>query len=257
MKLQSPYLLDETAIITGSGNGIGKALAFELAAEGAKVFLVDADEQKLAGTLAELHAQGREARAATIDLSLAGSAQQVIDQARSAFGPIHMVVHSASPPRRESDTWRNVTSEIWDAMYHVNVKSGFELARLAGQHMIDEGIAGRMVYLTSLHAHTPRNLPHYATSKAAMLMLVKELAKAWARHGIRINALTPGAIAAGGFKPAGDLALKIPMQRLGTAQDVAAMGLTLLIDRFSGYVTGTELVVDGGLSVFNWFDPAD
>lgn len=88
-----------------------------------------------------------------------------------------------------------------------------------------------------------------------MLMLVKELAKAWAQHGIRINALTPGAIAAGGFKPAGDLALKIPMQRLGSAQDVAAMGLTLLIDRFSGYVTGTELVVDGGLSVFNWFDP--
>jgi len=255
MNLHSPYLLDETAIITGSGNGIGKALAFELAAEGAKVFLVDVNEQKLADTLAELHAKGHEAKGATIDLSLAGSAQQVIDQARSAFGPIHMVVHSASPPRRESDTWRTVTSDVWDAMYHVNVKSGFELARLAGQHMIDEGIAGRMVYLTSLHAHTPRNLPHYATSKAAMLMLVKELAKAWARHGIRINALTPGAIAAGGFKPAGDLALKIPMQRLGTAQDVAAMGLTLLIDRFSGYVTGTELVVDGGLSVFNWFDP--
>jgi 3-oxoacyl-[acyl-carrier protein] reductase len=255
MKLQSPYLNDETAIITGSGNGIGRALALEVAAEGARVFLVDSDKQKLADTLAELDAKGHQANGAVIDLSLAGSAQQVLDQARSAFGPIHMVVHSASPPRRETDTWRTVTSEIWDEMYHVNVKTGFELARLVGQHMIDEGIAGRMVYLTSLHAHTPRNLPHYATSKAAMLMLVKEMAKAWARHGIRINALTPGAIAAGGFKPAGDLALKIPMQRLGSAQDVAAMGLTLLIDRFSGYVTGTEVVVDGGLSVFNWFDP--
>jgi len=257
MKLQSPYLSDETAIITGAGNGIGKALAFEVAAEGAKVFLIDADQRKLADTLAELHAKGHEAKGDAIDLSLAGSAQQVFNQAHAAFGPLHMVVHSASPPRRESDTWRTVTSEIWDAMYHVNVKSGFELARLVGQHMIAEGIAGRMVYLTSLHAHTPRNLPHYATSKAAMLMLVKEMAKAWARHGIRINALTPGAIAAGGFEPAGDLALKIPMQRLGSAQDVAAMGLTLLIDRFSGYVTGTELVVDGGLSVFNWFDPVE
>ena len=255
MKPQSPYLTDESAIITGSGNGIGRALAFEVAGEGARVFLVDSNEQKLADTLAELHAKGHEAQGAVIDLSLAGSAQQAVDQARAAFGSIHMVVHSASPPRREADTWRTVTREIWDEMYHVNVKTGFELARLVGQHMIDEGIAGRMVYLTSLHAHTPRNLPHYATSKAAMLMLVKELAKAWARHGIRINALTPGAIAAGGFKPAGDLALKIPMQRLGSAQDVAAMGLTLLIDRFSGYVTGTEVVVDGGLSVFNWFDP--
>ena len=257
MKLQSPYLSDQTAIITGAGNGIGRALAFEVAAEGAKVFLIDTDQQKLADTLAELQAKGHSANGAVIDLALTGSAQQVMDQARAAFGSIHMVVHSASPPRRESDTWRTVTSEIWDAMYHVNVKSGFELARLAGQHMIAEGIGGRMVYLTSLHAHTPRNLPHYATSKAAMLMLVKEMAKAWARHGIRINALTPGAIAAGGFKPEGDLALKIPMQRLGSAQDVAAMGLTLLIDRFSGYVTGTELVVDGGLSVFNWFDPVE
>ena len=255
MKPQSPYLTGETAIITGSGNGIGRALALEVAGEGARVFLVDSAEKKLADTLAELHTKGYEAKGAVIDLSLAGSAQHALDQARAAFGSIHMVVHSASPPRREADTWRTVTSEIWDEMYHVNVKSGFELARLAGQQMIDEGIAGRMVYLTSLHAHTPRNLPHYATSKAAMLMLVKEMAKAWARHGIRINALTPGAIAAGGFKPAGDLALKIPMQRLGSAQDVAAMGLTLLIDRFSGYVTGTEVVVDGGLSVFNWFDP--
>jgi 3-oxoacyl-[acyl-carrier protein] reductase len=255
MKNQSPYLSEETAIITGSGNGIGRALAFEVAGEGAQVFLVDSNGQKLEETLAELRAEGHQAKGAVIDLALAGSAQQVLDQARTAFGPIHMVVHSASPPRREADTWRTVTSEIWDEMYHVNVKTGFELARLTGQHMIDEGITGRMVYLTSLHAHTPRNLPHYATSKAAMLMLVKEMAKAWARHGIRINALTPGAIAAGGFKPASDLALKIPMQRLGSAQDVAAMGLTLLIDRFSGYVTGTEVVVDGGLSVFNWFDP--
>ena len=257
MKLQSPYLVDETAVITGAGNGIGRALAFEVAAEGARVFLTDSDENRLAETLTELHAKGYEAKAAVIDLSIAGSAQRVVDQARAAFGSIHMVVHSASPPRRETDTWRTVSSDIWDQMYHVNVKSGFELARSAGQHMIEEGIAGRMVYLTSLHAHTPRNLPHYATSKAAMLMLVKEMAKAWARHGIRINALTPGAIAAGGFKPAGDLALKIPMQRLGSAKDVAAMGLTLLIDRFSGYVTGTELVVDGGLSVFNWFDPVE
>ena len=255
MKRQSPYLVGETAIVTGAGNGIGKALAVEVASEGANVFLVDIDPQKLSDSVSELQALGYKSKGAVIDLALSGAAQQVFDQAQTAFGALHMVVHSASPPRRETDTWRTVSSDTWDAMYHVNVKFGFELARLVGQHMIEEKIAGRMVYLTSLHAHTPRNLPHYATSKAAMLMLVKELAKTWARHGIRINALTPGAIAAGGFKPAGDLALKIPMQKLGTAQDVAAMGLTLLIDRFSGYVTGTELVVDGGLSVFNWFEP--
>ncbi len=101
MKLQSPYLSNETAIITGAGNGIGKSLAFEVAAEGANVFLIDTDQQKLADTLSELRAKGYQANAAMIDLSLAGSAQQVLDQARAAFGSIHMVVHSASPPRRE------------------------------------------------------------------------------------------------------------------------------------------------------------
>ncbi len=256
MKLKSPYLSGENAIITGAGNGIGKALAFELASEGAALFLIDINSEHLNSCLAELQTLGHQAQGAAIDLSKSDAAQQVYEQARQALGSIHMVVHSASPPRRETDTWRTVSSEVWDAMYHVNVKFGFELARLVGEHMIEEKIAGRMVYLTSLHANTPRNLPHYATSKAAMMMLVKELAKAWARYGIRINALTPGAIAAGGFKPAGDLALKIPMQRLGTAQEVAAMGLTLMIDRYSRYVTGTELVVDGGLNVFNWFDPA-
>jgi 3-oxoacyl-[acyl-carrier protein] reductase len=256
MKLKSPYLSGENAIITGAGNGSGKALAFELASEGATLFLIDINSEHLNSCLAELQTLGHQAQGAAIDLSKFDAAQQVYEQARQALGSIHMVVHSASPPRRETDTWRTVSSEVWDAMYHVNVKFGFELARLVGEHMIEEKIAGRMVYLTSLHANTPRNLPHYATSKAAMMMLVKELAKAWARYGIRINALTPGAIAAGGFKPAGDLALKIPMQRLGTAQEVAAMGLTLMIDRYSRYVTGTELVVDGGLNVFNWFDPA-
>ena len=97
MKRQSPYLSNETAIITGAGNGIGKALAFEVAAEGAKVFLVDSDAQKLGDTVTELKAQGYQANAGVIDLSLADSAQQVFEQARAAFGPIHMMVHSASP----------------------------------------------------------------------------------------------------------------------------------------------------------------
>jgi len=113
-----------------------------------------------------------------------------------------------------------------------------------------------MLLLTSLHSGTPRNLPHYASAKAGMLMLVKELAKALGAHGIRVNALTPGAVAAGGFKPDAGLAAKIPLGRLATADDIAAMGLAVLSEKFGRYVTGADVVVDGGLALHNWFEPA-
>jgi 3-oxoacyl-[acyl-carrier protein] reductase len=86
-------------------------------------------------------------------------------------------------------------------MYRVNVSEGFHMARHLAKDLIARAMPGRMLFVTSLHATTPRNLLHYSTSKSAMLMLVKELARSLARHGIRVNALTPGAIAAGGFKP--------------------------------------------------------
>ena len=122
--------------------------------------------------------------------------------------------------------------------------------------MIDQKICGRMLYLTSLHAGSPRNLPHYSTSKAGMLMLVKELAKALGAHGIRVNALSPGAVAAGGFKPAAGMAESIPMGRLGTSDDIASMGVAILSDKYAGYVTGADIVVDGGISLHNWFAPS-
>jgi 3-oxoacyl-[acyl-carrier protein] reductase len=88
-------------------------------------------------------------------------------------------------------------------------------------------------------------------------MLMKELARALGPAGIRVNAIAPGAIPGGGFAadvPA--LQAKVAMGRLGTPDDIAGMALALLNDRFSGYVTGTTVAVDGGLALFNWIDPA-
>jgi 3-oxoacyl-[acyl-carrier protein] reductase len=110
---------------------------------------------------------------------------------------------------------------------------------------------------TSMLASTsrgPRNLPHYSTAKAALTMLVRELAKTLGRFGIRVNALVPGAIAAGGFVADPSLARHIPLGRLGRSEDLAPMALALLSNRVSAYVTGAAIVVDGGLSLTNWFD---
>src|SRR5215470_7824052 len=140
-------------------------------------------------------------------------------------------------------------------MHAVNLEAGFHLARELARKLIAAKAPGSFLFLTSLHAGTPRNLPHYSTSKAAMAMLVKELAKTLGRYGIRVNALVPGAIAAGGFVADPALAKHIPLGRLGQSDDLAPMALAVLSNRISAYITGAAIVVDGGLSLTNWFDP--
>lgn len=250
------WLHGENALVTGAGNGIGRAMAIGLAREGARLLLAEVDPARGAEALAAVQAAGGTAEFIQVDLSVRGAAEGLAAEAVKRLGNVAMLVHSASPPRHEKDTLMMVDDATWDAMHEVNLRSGFVLGRNLARHMIDAKLAGRMVYLTSLHSGTPRNLPHYATAKAGMVMLVKELAKALGAHGIRVNALTPGAVAAGGFKPSADLAAKIPLGRLASAEDIAAMGLVLLSQRHAGYVTGTDVVVDGGISLHNWFPPA-
>jgi NAD(P)-dependent dehydrogenase (short-subunit alcohol dehydrogenase family) len=122
--------------------------------------------------------------------------------------------------------------------------------------MQKRGAKGRLLFITSLHAESPRNLPHYSAAKAGQTMVVRELARHFGPAGIRVNAIAPGAIPGGGFNAgAYDFDGKIALGRLGTAADLAGPALALLSDRFSGYVTGTTLVVDGGLDQFNWIKP--
>ncbi|MEN0075610.1 MAG: SDR family oxidoreductase, partial [Paracraurococcus sp.] len=157
--------------------------------------------------------------------------------------------------RQEGETALAVSPEAWRQMVAVNLEAGFQLGQLAGRHMRDTaagGPRGRMLYVTSLHAGSPRNLPHYSASKAGLTMVMQELARALGPHGIRVNAIAPGAIAGGGFQADPALAARIALGRLGQAEDVARMAVALLADRFSAYVTGTTVVVDGGLALSNW-----
>jgi 3-oxoacyl-[acyl-carrier protein] reductase len=140
-------------------------------------------------------------------------------------------------------------------MHAVNIDAGFHLARELARALIAARAPGSFLMLTSLHADTPRNLPHYSTAKAALAMLVKELAKTLGRFNIRVNALVPGAIAAGGFVADPALARHIPLGRLGKSEDLAPMALAILSNKISGYVTGAAFVVDGGIALTNWFEP--
>ncbi|MBR0646095.1 SDR family NAD(P)-dependent oxidoreductase [Plastoroseomonas hellenica] len=242
-------LLDgDTALVTGAASGIGRGIARALAGEGARLLLSD-----VSGDAGQALAQELGAAFIAADLTDPAAARALFVEAERALGTVSILVHSASPRRREEQTMLAVTEAEWDAMVNVGLRAGFVLGQAAGVHMKARGVNGRMLFITSLHAHSPRNLPHYSATKAGQTMLVKELARALGGDGIRVNAIAPGAIPGGGF--AADVAAlqkKIPLGRTGTPEDIAGMAVALLSDRFSRYVTGTTVAVDGGLALYNW-----
>jgi NAD(P)-dependent dehydrogenase (short-subunit alcohol dehydrogenase family) len=140
-------------------------------------------------------------------------------------------------------------------MLEVNLNAGFLIAQALGRHMVEKTVKGRMLIVTSLHAWSPRNLPHYSAAKAGQTMVVRELARALGPHGIRVNAIAPGAIPGGGFAAPQALADKIALKRFGRPEEVAALAVAVLSERFGSYVTGATLAVDGGIALHNWIDP--
>jgi len=258
MSLLSPAFdpAHDAALVTGAGNGIGRAIAQALVGEGVRTVFADVSEERVT---AAVKASARPELASPFvgDLANPAAREALLKHARAALGRVSHFVHSASPPRREADHAMAVSTEIWAEMHAVNLEGGFHLARELARELIAAKAPGSFLLLTSLHAGTPRNLPHYSTAKAGMAMLVKELAKTFGRHSIRVNALVPGAIAAGGFVADPSLAKHIPLGRLGQAEDLAPMALAVLSNRVSAYVTGAAIVVDGGLSLTNWFEPPE
>jgi 3-oxoacyl-[acyl-carrier protein] reductase len=163
-------------------------------------------------------------------------------------------VHAASPPRKESQTATQVTESEWREMLEVNLNAGFLIGQRLGNHMREQKIRGRMLFVTSLHAESPRNLPHYSASKAGQTMVMKELARALGPAGIRVNALAPGAVPGAGFKGSPELVQRIALGRVAKPEDIAPMAVAVLSERFGAYVTGATIVVDGGLALYNWLE---
>jgi len=231
-----PLLQSDTALVTGTGGGIGLAIAQALEDEGARVLRADVKDA---------------------DLSQPGAAGKLAESAIRTLGQVSLFVHAASPPRRETQTALAVTEAEWRAMLEVNLNSGFLIAQALGRHMREKKIRGRMLFVTSLHADSPRNLPHYSASKAGQTMVMKELARALGPDGIRVNAIAPGAVPGAGFKGSPGLVDKIALGRLGTPADIAPMAVAILSEKYGAYMTGATVVVDGGIALYNWIDPLE
>jgi glucose 1-dehydrogenase len=254
MKIKPLFdLTGRTALITGSSQGIGRAIAFALAEHGAKVLIHCRDEVDQAQEVAtEIREMGAEAGVIFYDLGLEDAGPQIAAEAKRLFGPTHILVLNASYQIRKK--WEEVTSDEFSQQVNINLRSSLQLI----QHLVGgmaEGKWGRILTIGSVQQAKPHpQMPVYAATKAAQVNLVKNLAQQLAGQGITVNNLAPGVI----MTPRNEEALSDPAYRLqvaaripvgffGEPYDCAALALLLCSDA-GRYITGADMPVDGGMS---------
>jgi len=241
----SAPLAGSTALVTGGARRIGRAIALALASSGANVAITYRDSQPEAEeTVRALAAFGVEAFAVRTDLTDAESIRQSVAAVVEEFGQLDILVNNAG--LFEAAALEEITAEQWDRIFATNTRAPFLVAQAAYPHL--RATRGRIVNIGSLGGSHPWvTHAHYCTSKAALHMLSQTMAKAWAPE-VSVNCVVPGMIAQGEVDPAyARFAEKTPMQRNGTAEDVAAA--VLFFATGPHFITGQLLTVDGGLGL--------
>ena len=247
-------LAGKTAAITGGDQGIGRAIAERLAADGSDVALCyrsnRAGAQEVVAAITQL---GRRAAAIQCDVGKVADGQRFIGSAVEQLGKVDILINNAGLERR-ADFW-DVSEADYDAVLNVNLKGLFFLTQAFVRHRMAVKSGGKVINISSVHEELP--FPHFASycvSKGGVKMLSRNLSIELAPLGITINSIAPGAIETPINKnllndPAKLNALlqNIPLRRLGQAGDVASLASFLASDEAS-YITGTTLFVDGGLT---------
>jgi NAD(P)-dependent dehydrogenase (short-subunit alcohol dehydrogenase family) len=245
------------ALVTGAASGIGRATARLLVEHGARVAIVDVDGDSAYQAAEEIRAAtGGQVIPIQADVADAAAITRTVQTTTAAFGALEILINNAAiaaGPRSSSDA---IDSERWEHYFRVDFWAYLEFARAAAPWL--ERSRGVVVNNASSSgvASTPGAAP-YATAKAAVIMLTRQLAAEWGPRGIRVNAVSPGIIATGFGRPPDqrhvvDPAVRarhehyIPLGRGGVADDVARVILFLCSD-LAGYVTGQNIVIDGGL----------
>lgn len=240
-------LAGRRALITGGAKRIGKALALALAEAGADVAITyRGSAAEAQATVAELEALGVKAIALPCDVADESSVQQAVAAVVDRLGGLDLLVNNAGA--FETAALESITVEQWDAMFNTNTRGPFLMAKAAYPYLKTAAGGGRVINIGSLGGIQPwATHAHYCTSKSALHMLSHTMAKAWAPQ-ISVNCVAPGMIVWGEVNPAYEhFAHKTPMQRNGSAADVAAA--VLFFATAPSFITGQLLTVDGGLGL--------
>jgi NAD(P)-dependent dehydrogenase (short-subunit alcohol dehydrogenase family) len=254
----------QVAIVTGAGQGIGRAIALRLSQDGMNLVLADLQGDAVAHVAEEIRAGGGEAVALALNILLADDRQRMVETALSTFHRLDALVNNAGVQRIALPL--DVSEEHWDIVMNVNAKATYFCCQLALKYMIDQR-SGRIVNMASVAGKMASTTYHpiYNASKAAVLAITKTLALYSAKHGVRVNAVCPGMIETPmqdvvdrevaritGQTPVeirAERNARIPFGYMGDGADVAAI-VSFLVGPDSRYMTGQALNADGGILTY-------
>jgi citronellol/citronellal dehydrogenase len=249
----------KVAVVTGGGSGIGRCIAHELAALGAKVVVSGRKIEKLELVVTEIRDAGGKADLVTCNIRDEDEVRALCEGTAKTHGSLDLLVNNAggqfmSPPQ-------SISLKGWKAVIDTNLTGTFLMCREARRaHMERHG--GAIVNIVADFWNGMPMMSHTGAARAGVVNLTKSLALSWAVNGIRVNSVAPGIIKSSGLKnypkPITDMLDKfsgdIPAKRLGTEAEVSA-AVTYLLSPAAAYVTGTTMKVDGGSSIYRQIAP--
>jgi 3-oxoacyl-[acyl-carrier protein] reductase len=242
-------LKNRVAIVTGAGQGIGRALALGFAREGAKVVVADINEENAASVKSEVKASGGTALAACADVSNEDSVQTMVDKSLREFGKLDVLVNNAGIFPVSSV--EEMGEEDWDRVIGTNLVGAFLCSKAVAGKFLQQG-SGKIISMTSGRAFQgAKNAAHYASSKAGIIGFSKSLALELAPRQITVNVICPGITDTA--QPRGHQseeqiyaqAQKIPLGRIGQPEDLVGTAVFLASDA-AAFITGQTVIVNGG-----------
>ena len=251
-RIQPLFQLDnKVAIVTGASKGIGEAMARGLAEFGAKVVISSRNRESVDAVAESFQNDGLEAIAIAANMGNVEEAQTLIDQTVDAYGGIDIIINNAAA-NPVFGPIQNTEERAFDKILDVNLKGPFELCKKAYPILKQRG-GGSIINISSIGGLTPeRGIGIYSVSKAGLINLTKVMAQDWGADNIRVNAICPGLIktkfseALWGNEPILERFLQqIPLNRVGTSDDIAGLAVYLASDA-AAYCTGGVYLIDGG-----------
>jgi NAD(P)-dependent dehydrogenase (short-subunit alcohol dehydrogenase family) len=251
-------LSDRVALITGAASGIGKASARLFAREGARVLIADLDEANGRAVAAEITAAGGTAQFVATDVSKTADAARAVDTAVRAWGRLDILYNNAAPTRLCNEHDRAVhelDEKVWDTMIAVALKGVFLMSKHALPVMMRQkrGVILNTATINALVAEP--GVDSYTAAKGGVVALTRSMALNYAKHGIRVNTISPGYVATECQQdwikdPAARAAAEaLHLTRLGRPEDIAGLALFLASDQ-AEFMTGSNIVIDGGFTAF-------